>query len=74
MVEPLVQDKIRVKSESVQTILARLKKGRVYIPDYHANQWNLIKKSLFIESILNNLTIQCLLFCEDDTRKYEVVD
>ncbi|NEO44082.1 MAG: DUF262 domain-containing protein [Moorea sp. SIO4A3] len=76
MFEPLVQDKTRVQSESVQTILARLKKGRVYIPDYQrdANQWNSKKKSLFIESILNKITIPGFLFCEDDDRKYEVVD
>ncbi|AOW99177.1 hypothetical protein BJP34_06685 [Moorena producens PAL-8-15-08-1] len=76
MFEPLVQDTTKAQSESIDTILGRLKKRRVYIPDYQrdANQWNLRKQSLFIESILNNLTIPGFFFCEDDTRKYEVVD
>ncbi|NEO93609.1 MAG: DUF262 domain-containing protein [Moorea sp. SIO3G5] len=73
---PLVQDTTKAQSESIETILARLENGRVYVPDYQrdANQWNLRKKSLFIESILNNLTIPAFFFCEDDNRKYEVVD
>ncbi|NEQ85009.1 MAG: DUF262 domain-containing protein, partial [Moorea sp. SIO2I5] len=76
MFEPLVQDKTRVQSESVQTILARLENERVYIPDYQrdANQWNLRKKSLFIESLLNNLTIPAFFFCEDKNLNCEVVD
>ena len=73
---PLVQDTTKAQSESVETVLSRLKSGRVYIPDYQrdAEQWDSRKKSLFIESILNNLTIPAFFFCEDENRNYEVVD
>lgn len=73
---PLVQDTTKAQSESVETVLSRLKSGRVYIPDYQrdAEQWDSRKKSLFIESILNNLTIPAFFFCEDEKRNYEVVD
>lgn len=76
MFEPLVQGKTRVQSESVQTILARLENERVYIPDYQrdSNQWSHRKKSLLIESLLNNLTIPAFLFCEDQKLNCEVVD
>lgn len=73
---PLVNDTTKAQSESVETVLSRLKSGRVYIPDYQrdSEQWNSRKKSLFIESILNNLTIPAFFFCEDVDRNYEVVD
>ncbi len=73
---PLVQDTTKAQSESIETVLSRLKSGRVYIPDYQrdAEQWDSHKKSLFIESVLNNLTIPAFFFCEDENRNYEVVD
>jgi hypothetical protein len=73
---PLVNETTKAQSESVETVLSRLKSGRVYIPDYQrdAEQWDSRKKSLFIESILNNLTIPAFFFCEDENRNYEVVD
>jgi hypothetical protein len=73
---PLVNDTTKAQSESVETVLSRLKSGRVYIPDYQrdAEQWDSRRKSLFIESILNNLTIPAFFFCEDKNRNYEVVD
>jgi hypothetical protein len=72
----MVNDTTKAQSESVETVLSRLKSGRVYIPDYQrdAEQWDSRKKSLFIESILNNLTIPAFFFCEDENRNYEVVD
>ena len=73
---PLVQDTTKAQSESIETVVSRLKNKRVYIPDYQrdAEQWNSRKKSLFIESLLNNLTIPAFFFCEDENRNYEVVD
>jgi len=73
---PLVQDTTKAQSENIQTVVSRLKNGRVYIPDYQrdAEQWNSRKKSLFIESLLNNLTIPAFFLCEDEERNYEVVD
>ena len=56
---PLVTDSTRAQSENVETILNRLKSERVIIPDYQrdAEQWDERKESLFIESVLNNLTV-----------------
>lgn len=73
---PLVKDATRSQSESVQTIVSRMQNKEVYIPDYQrdSDQWNDRKKSLFIESLLNNLTIPAFFFCEDDKGDYEVVD
>lgn len=73
---PLVTDTTKAQSESLETILTRLRKKRVYIPDYQrdAEQWNDRKKSLFIESLLNNLTIPAFFFCEGEKRNSEVVD
>lgn len=43
---PLVQDTTKVQSESIETVLSRLRSGRVYIPDYQrdAEQWKSQKK------------------------------
>lgn len=73
---PLVSDPTRSQSESVETVLNRLKDGRVFIPDYQrdAGQWNNSKESLFIESIINNLTIPAFFFSETKGNKSEVVD
>lgn len=73
---PIVQDATRTQSENIQTIVSRLRSQRIYIPDYQrdADQWDDRKKSIFIESLLNNLTIPAFFLGEDDDRKYEVVD
>jgi hypothetical protein len=46
------------------------------IPDYQrdAEQWDERKESLFIESILNNLTVPAFFFAQGEDRKIEVVD
>ena len=76
-IEPIVSDPTRTQSENVETVISRLKNGRIVIPDYQrdAEQWDLRKESLFIESLLNNLTIPALFFLEDqDTGTIEVID
>lgn len=74
-VVPLVKDRTRSQSESVETTLGRVGRKEIDIPDYQrdAEQWDARKKSLFIESILNNLTIPAFLFVENDCGD-EVVD
>ena len=49
--------------------------GRIIIPDYQrdAGQWDLRKESLFIESLLNNLTIPGLFFLQGPD-SIEVID
>ena len=56
---PLVKDSTRAQSENVETVINRLRNERLIIPDYQrdAEQWDERKESLFIESILNNLTV-----------------
>ena len=74
---PMVREPTRTQSENVETIINRLKNGRIVIPDYQrdAEQWDLRKESLFIESLLNNLTIPALFFVEDqDSDSIEVID
>jgi Protein of unknown function DUF262 len=73
---PLVTDKTRAQSENIETVVGRLRNERIVIPDYQrdAEQWDERKESLFIESILNNLTIPAFFFSQRDDRKIEVVD
>lgn len=73
---PLVKDKTTSQSETIRSITGLLGDGRIFIPDYQrdAEQWDARKKSLFIESLLNNLTIPAFFFYEDENNRYEVVD
>lgn len=73
---PIVKDPTRSQSESVQTIVSRLENNEVYIPDYQrdCDQWDERKKSLFIESLLNNLTSPAFFLCEDKNGDAEVID
>lgn len=75
--EPIVKEATRAQSESVETIINRLNNERIIIPDYQrdADQWDIRKESLFIESLLNNLTTPALFFSENhETGSIEVVD
>lgn len=73
---PMVVDPTRAQSENVETVISRLKSGRIIIPDYQrdADQWDERKESLFIESILNNLTVPAFFFSETSKGTIEVVD
>ena len=73
---PLVTDQTRAQSENIETILNRLSNGRLIIPDYQrdAEQWDERKESLFIESLLNNLTVPAFFFSQGSDGKIEVVD
>lgn len=76
-IAPIVSDATRTQSENVETIISRVKNKRIIIPDYQrdAEQWDQRKESLFIESLLNNLTTPALFFLEDqESRKIEVID
>lgn len=73
---PLVQDTTKAQNESIRTIVGKLDDKEVYIPDYQrdSEQWDYRKQSLFIESLLNNLTIPAFFFCEGEDLNDEVVD
>lgn len=73
---PIITKKARTEGTNIETIVNRLNAGRIIIPNYQrdADQWDERKKSLFIESILNNLTIPGFFFSEIEDGKTEVVD
>ena len=76
-ISPIVSEPTRTQSESVETIINSFKRGDIIIPDYQrdAEQWDDRKESLFIESLLNNLTTPALFFLDNpDTNIAEVVD
>ena len=76
-IAPIVSDPTRTESSNVETIISRLNNDRIIIPDYQrdAEQWDRRKESLFIESLLNNLTTPAVFFLEDpDTASIEVID
>ncbi len=73
---PLVTDQTRAQSENIETVVARLRNGRLTIPDYQRDneQWDQRKESLFIESLLNNLTVPAFFFAQVEGNIIEVVD
>lgn len=73
---PLITESTRAQSENIETVVNRLRNGRLQIPDYQrdAEQWDNRKESLFIESLLNNLTVPAFFFAEQEDQKIEVVD
>ncbi|MXV75255.1 DUF262 domain-containing protein [Candidatus Poribacteria bacterium] len=76
-IAPIVSEPTRTQSESVETIINNFNRGDIIIPDYQrdAEQWGDRKESLFIESLLNNLTTPALFFLDDlDTSISEVID
>lgn len=72
---PLVSDQTRAQSENIETVVTRLRSGRLRIPDYQRDndQWDQRKESLFIESLLNNLTVPAFFFAQVEGG-IEVVD
>ena len=76
-ISPIVKERTRTESQSVHSVIYRLDSGEIVIPDYQrdAEQWDHRKESLFIESLLNNLTTPALFFSENhETGCTEVVD
>lgn len=74
--KPIVSYSASSGSESVQTVLQRYIKGTYEISNFQrdSDQWDLATKSLFIESVLNNLTVPALFLVPSSDGKYEVVD
>ncbi|MFP4449194.1 MAG: DUF262 domain-containing protein [Bacteroidales bacterium] len=69
---PLVTSQVSSSSESISTILSNFNNEIVCIPEYQrdSDQWSDRKKSLFIDSILNNITVPSLIYA-NHTRKHE---
>jgi hypothetical protein len=56
-IKPLIPESNFSESTSVVTILDQLDDNTLRIPDYQrdSDQWDEITKSLFVESVINNL-------------------
>ena len=77
---PLLPESSSSESVGVETVMNDLRDGIITIPDYQrdCDQWDEVSKSLFVESVINNLTIPALFFeakfCADGVERSEVVD
>lgn len=76
--QPIVGGANTAQNEAVETVLKRLEEGELFVPSYQrdSDEWDDNKKSLFIESILNRLTVPAFYLApsEGDPDKFEVVD
>lgn len=73
--KPLVTSATTTQSPDISTIMNGLRQGKYTIPDYQrdSEQWDIPKKSLFIESVINNLTIPPLIvYPQDDENGIEI--
>ncbi len=78
--KPLIAESSTSEPMQVESAMNDLKDGLLSIPDYQrdADQWDDEMKSLFIESIINNLTVPAFFFepivGKDGIERNEVVD
>jgi hypothetical protein len=76
--QPVISHQTTAQNEVVENVLSRYQQNELFIPQYQrdADQWDEIKKSLFIESILNRLTVPAFYVAasEDNPDVSEVVD
>lgn len=63
-VKPLIPESSTSESTTVEVILNDLRDKMLEIPDYQrdSDQWSLETKSLFVESIINNLSVPAFFF------------
>src|SRR3954467_13722403 len=76
--QPVGRPQTIAQNEAVDNVLDRFTQHEIIIPPYQrdADQWDDIKKSLFIESVLNRLTVPAFYFApnEVDSQVSDVVD
>ena len=76
--KPIITRQTTAQNEAVETVLTRLEEKEIFIPTYQrdSDEWDEVKKSLFIESILNRLTVPAFYLApsEEDPDKLEVID
>ena len=60
--EPIIASQTLAQNEAVKNVLSRFIDLEIVIPAYQrdADQWDSAKKSKFIESILNRLTVPAI--------------
>ena len=73
---PLVRGNTTTQSINVELFMAQFSDGTYYVPDYQrdSSQWDLPKRSLFIESLINNITVPPLIAYPDTEQAHEIVD
>ena len=76
--QPVITNQTTAQNEAVETVMLRYKENELFIPPYQrdADQWDKIKKSLFIESVLNRLTVPAFYLASDENNPeiFEIVD
>lgn len=76
--QPIVGSQTIAQNEAVETVLKRVEEGEIFVPPYQrdSDEWDESKKSLFIESILNRLTVPAFYLAPSagDPDRFEVVD
>jgi hypothetical protein len=78
-VSPLIAESTTVESTNVRVVLDDLEREKIRVPDYQrdSNQWSFETKSLFIETVINNLAVPAFFFepiIEAGKKIDEVVD
>jgi hypothetical protein len=78
-IKPLIPESSTSESTTVEVVLNDLRDGTLEIPDYQrdSDQWDETTKSLFVESVINNLSIPAFFFevtLEGGVEKNYVVD
>jgi hypothetical protein len=79
-IRPLIKESSTSESTNVEVMMLEMHDNTLVIPDYQrdSDQWDDTTKSLFIESIINNLSIPAFFFepkvDQQNVEKNEVVD
>lgn len=77
---PRVRGATNTRSPNVESLLGEMDDGSYYVPDYQrdSSQWDLAKRSLFIDSLINNLTVPPLIvYPETDAtggERHQIID
>jgi hypothetical protein len=78
---PRVKGATNTRSPNVESLLSEMDDGTYYVPDYQrdSSQWDTAKKSLFIDSMINNMTVPpIIVYPETDpstgTEKHQIID
>jgi hypothetical protein len=77
--QPLLPESSSSESVGVETVMNDMRDQIITIPDYQrdGDQWDEESKSLFVESVINNLTVPALFFeaqLAEGVERSEVVD
>ncbi|MDD5768994.1 MAG: DUF262 domain-containing protein [Methanothrix sp.] len=78
-IKPLIPESSTSESTTVKVVLDDLEDGTLVVPDYQrdSDQWGDTTKSLFIESVINNLSIPAFFFevtVDGGVEKNDVID